>query len=160
MHRIRFALSATLIIAANTLPSNADEPHSAQQTFVVRVPAKVSFETAVVPQPSTKEVPASSSTPASDKVETAFRLSGTSAAGITAWIEAQPRAGSETGYLPEISLRIVEDERNQWTVTKQTGTEEAILKATSSGTGAATLVISSDTGSEETVIVTTIISRD
>jgi hypothetical protein len=160
MHRIRFALSATLIIAANTLSSNADEPRSAHQTFVVRVPAKVSFETAVVPQPPTKKVPASSSIPASDKVETAFRLSGTSAAGITAWVEVQSKADSETGYLPVISLRIVEDERNQWTVTKQTGTEEAILKATSSGTGAATLVISSDSGPEETVIVTTIISRD
>ena len=53
-----------------------------------------------------------------------------------------------------------EDERNQWSVTNQAGTEEAILQATSTGTGAATLVISSDAASEETVIVTTIISRD
>lgn len=160
MYRIRFALSATLFIAVNTLSSNADEPRSADQTFVVHVPAKISFETAVVPQPSTKEAPASSSPTASDKVETAFRLSGTSAAGITAWIEVQQKEGGGTGYFPEISLRIVEDDRNQWSVANQAGTEEAILQATSTGTGAATLVISSDAASEETVIVTTIISRD
>ena len=160
MPRLRFALSAALIISANTLSSNAAEPRSVHQTFVVRVPAKISFETAVVAQPPNKKVSASSSTPGSDKVETAFRLSGTSAAGIMAWVEVQSNADSETGYLPEIGLRVVEDERNQWTVTKQTGMVEAVLKASSNGIGAATLVISSDTGSVETVIVTTIISRD
>lgn len=160
MHRFRHLMFVTLITATVQV-SNADESRSVSQSFVVHVPPKVSIESVrVPPQPSTETNAPPTGEPVTANVEKAFRLSGTSSAGITAWVEVQPSSADESGFAPKIGLIVADDERGRWTVTNHPSPDHNVLKVSSSGTGSATLILSSDGGSQETVIVTTVISNE
>lgn len=155
MHRIQLVLFIALATAIGTQSCGAGETRSARQRFVVRIRPKVSFEAAGEAS-STNERGT-----ASGEVEAAFRLSGTGAAGITARVEIQPSSKiANEGVSPEVSLRVVDDEKKVWTATSPSASEEHLLQATSNGMGQATLIISSGTNSDGTVIITTIISND
>lgn len=155
-------------------PIIADEPSpSKQQRFVIRVEPKITVESWAVPERSTTtsaggsfQSPLSDST-STETFEAALRVDGTGPAGMMIQVEARSMATQKDALKPltgrRLNLRIDEDVENNWTVDVDNRASRAkpmTLRATSNGTGPATLVISVDGKPDELVIITTLISKD
>lgn len=143
--------------------AQGDDTRSTRQRYVLHVPAKVALESAELPvQGATESALKSNHAP----FRAAFRLSGTGSAGITAQFESRAtRARDGKFAAARLNLRVAADERNRWILEgdEQTGPRDASgtsIQASSTGAGAATLIISSEGNLEGMEIITTVISND